>query len=240
MRSIIQIAGRVLRHRDIQPKSENILLLNQNIKQLRGCERCFNYPGFELKKLGLKLSRHALQDVLERNQYHQINAIERVMKTKHSPIENLVALEHEALLQQLFKHSESAKLWWKEDVHWCGVMQKLQPFRKSVKDEAIYLLMQDDELKWQWKNEEVCPPKMGALAGAGIEIKQDHIELNPNLSFWFDLDPKMIYEELAQDLNIDITEVAQRFGEIRLVSCEENDTSQYKFFKNLGIYKEVK
>lgn len=240
MRSIIQIAGRVLRHRDIQPEHENILLINQNIKQLKGSERCFNRPGFEIEKLGLKLNNHKLKEVLEERQFQKINAIARVIAPKVNSVENLVTLEHEALLKQLFTHVEPAKLWWKEQAHWSGILQKLQPFRKSAKDEAVYLLVNNDELQWQWKNETVSPPKMGALAGAGIEINEENIELVQGISFWFDLNPQPIYEELAKDLRIDKEEVARRFGELRLVSYKKDDTNQYKYFTNFGVYQEVK
>ena len=52
MRSIIQLAGRVLRHRTLVPSEPNILLLNKNYKALTGRSgRCFEKPGFEVIKL---------------------------------------------------------------------------------------------------------------------------------------------------------------------------------------------
>jgi len=241
MRSIIQIAGRVLRHREQIPDHENILLINQNIKQLKGCERCFNQPGFEVENLNLKLRKHTLREILEESQYQPINAVERVIKSKQPPLENLVALEHQALLEKLFKNPDSAKLWWKEQAHWCGVLQNLQAFRKSAKDEALYLLYKNNDLTWEWKNEAVYPPKMGALSGAGILIKEETaIAPNEGISFWFDLNPLKIYAELANDFNISEEEVSQRFGELRLVSYNNNDINEYKYFPNLGIYQEVK
>src|SRR5699024_2681644 len=77
MRYIIQIAGRILRHRELIPQYDNILLINQNIKQLKGSERCFNRPGFEVENLKLKLNSHVLSEVLEKSQYQPINAVER-------------------------------------------------------------------------------------------------------------------------------------------------------------------
>ena len=240
MRSIIQIAGRVLRHRDIIPQHENILLINQNIRALKGREYCFNQPGFEGERLNLKLNSHQLNEVLQAPQYHNINAIERVIKPKSSPEENLVALEHHALLKQLFVADESANVWWKERVHWSGVLQHLQPFRKSAKDEALYLLINNDELEWQWRNEAVYPTKMGAISGAGIEINNASVEMTKSISFWFDLDPLNIYQQLAGDLNIDEEEAAWRFGELRLISYKKDDINIYKYFKNFGVYQEVK
>src|SRR5699024_6820742 len=143
MRSISQIAGRVLRHRNQISEAENILLNNQNIKQLKGSEHCFNKPGMEVDSLALKTCKHQLIDVLEKEQYQQVNAVERVTKSTKKPVENLVALEHQALLEQLFKQPKSAKLWWKEQTHWSGVLQHLQPFRKSAKDEALFLTLEN-------------------------------------------------------------------------------------------------
>lgn len=240
MRSIIQIAGRVLRHRDSTPEAENILLINQNIKQLKGSERCFNRPGFEVDNLGLKMINHQLKEVLETEQYQQINAVERVIKSKKKPLENLVALEHQALFEQLFKQPKSAKLWWKEQTHWSGVLQHLQPFRKSAKDEALVLTLENDDLSWQWKNETVFPPKLGAISNAGIAITEEKTQLTDSFSFWFELDAYKIYSALAQDFAISDEEAAERFGELRLISYKKNDINEYKYFNSFGIYQEVK
>jgi len=241
MRSIIQIAGRVLRHRELEPQQENILLVNKNINALKGNPRCFNRPGFEAEHLGLKLSKHRLNEILEEQQYTQINAIERVIKPVQAPEENLVALEHKALLSQLFASSEAAKLWWKEQAHWSAVLQKLHPFRKSAKDEALYLLAENDELFWQWKNEAVKPPKMGAVSGAGIQLKEEKCpDMADNFSFWFDLAPIVIYNKLTQHFNISQNEASKRFGELRIVSYTKNDVNEYKYFTNFGVYQEVK
>jgi CRISPR-associated endonuclease/helicase Cas3 len=219
---------------------ENILLINQNIKQLKGSERCFNRPGFEVDNLKLKLNNHTLSEVLETSQYQPINAVERVIKSKQQPQENLVALEHEALSRKLNEKSLAA-FWWKEQAHWCGVLQKLQIFRNSFKDEALYLLYKNNELIWEWKNEAIYPPKMGALSGSGISIKEESaIKPADGVSFWFDLTADRIYTELANDFNISEEEASRRFGELRLVSYKKNDINEYKYLPNLGIYQEVK
>lgn len=62
MRSIIQIAGRVLRHRDLYPKTPNIHVLNKNIKALKNKDICFEKPGFESNN-----AKFTLQDG---NTYH--------------------------------------------------------------------------------------------------------------------------------------------------------------------------
>lgn len=240
MRSIIQIAGRVLRHRDKSPETENILLINQNIKQLKNSERCFNRPGFEVDNLGLKMVNHQLNEVLEKEQYQQVNAVERVLESKKNPLENLIALEHEALNRKIGNEKSLANYWWQQAVHWSGILQHLQPFRESAKDEALLLTLENDELNWQWKNETVFPHKLGALSNAGIAITEEKIQLEKGFSFWFELDAYKIYSDLAQDLGRNEEEIAKSFGELRLISYNKSDINEYKYFNNFGIYQEVK
>jgi CRISPR-associated endonuclease/helicase Cas3 len=78
MRSIIQLAGRVIRHRELTAplKHPNILLLNQNIKALRGSRICFELPGFEMPNM--VLAAHDLLKTLDAEQYNPINAIPRI------------------------------------------------------------------------------------------------------------------------------------------------------------------
>ncbi len=97
MRSIVQIAGRVLRHRSLdnkelfdrtcfdennksQLKSENIHLLNKNIKGLQGKDICFLKPGFESEFR--RLEHHDLNDLLKASDYIQISSIPKIAEPK--------------------------------------------------------------------------------------------------------------------------------------------------------------
>lgn len=245
MRSIIQIAGRVLRHRDITPTEPNILLLNRNYSSLIGREVCFTRPGFEDKNL--KLASYDLQNILEQKQYENINAIQRIIRPNNlqdkklylndqKQLLNLVDLEHKALEEQLIAGEEAAKIWWREDPHWCGEVQRQQRFRDSQKDEAYYLWLtdQDSEEEWRWKNEAVYPSKFG---DGTIKIIDDKISTLGNGSyFWFDLSAKTIYYELVKDLGLNIEEVSNFFGEVRLTEYN-NQQSEYKYHPNFGLYQ---
>ena len=164
MRSIIQLAGRILRHRREKTNDDpNVLLLNKNIKTLKH-ERankkaiCFEKPGFESGgDSGVAMSEYDLNLILEQSQYENINAISRIELPKNTQTDdkgkylNLVELEHQALNEQLLVGEESAKYWWENKPHWCGEMQSQQRFRKSEKDEAYYLFLddeQEDTLTW--------------------------------------------------------------------------------------------
>ncbi len=242
MRSIIQIAGRVLRHRDKEPEHANILLLDKNIKCLKGVKPCFERPGFELAKLKLAMVQHDLTHVLYRDQYQTINSIQRITapdKYDETASQNLVSLEHKALRETLLTSPKAARLWWDKRPFWCGEVQKQQRFRDSKKDEALYLTLDNDETKWQWKNEHVYPARWtDQISGSGFSIRSsENIEIVDSNGFWFELTAHSIYQKLAEDLNIDIETVGKDFGEIRLVSYVNKEIEEYSYDYNLGVYQ---
>ena len=245
MRSIIQLAGRVLRHRPIFPTKPNILLLNKNYKALTGEQRCFVKPGFEVPELELKkMVSHDLLEILPPEQYEIITAIPRIVgieenKLKDTTWTNLVELEHKALTRQLFTGKKRANVWWKNHPQWCGEVQRQQRFRQSSPDEPYYLFFADEHSPagWQWKNEHVYPPKFGDLSGIAIEDISLG-EYGKGNDFWFELDEKVIYSQLAEELKIDsLAEVSRRFGELRIVEFE-NTYQEYKYNPNLGVFRE--
>lgn len=243
MRSIIQIAGRILRHRNHVPEHPNVLLLNKNYKALAGKTICFERPGFESKDL--KLAHHDLMSILKASQYVQINAVERIIlpaqyETKDGKYLNLIELEHKALALQLFSGSEPAKIWWENTPYWCGEVQRQQRFRNSKKDDAYYLWLTDElgDKQWKWKNEQIFPPKFGEPL-IDIKNRQDNeIELGSGSQFWFDLTVQTIYAKLASDFNIDLKEVSMRFGEVRLTEYDNNQ-QEYCYYPNFGVYQEI-
>ncbi len=246
MRSIIQIAGRVLRHRDSEPEHANILLLDRNIKCLKGEKPCFEKPGFELAKLKLRMEKHDLINVLNEEQYQVINSIQRIAvpeRYSETATKNLVSLEHKALRETLLTSAISAKLWWEKKPFWCGEVQKQQRFRDSKKDEALYLTLENDEPKWLWKNEHVHPARWtDQISGSGFSvILFENINIVDGNGFWFELKVQDIYHKLTEDLSedMDIEKVGRCFGEVRLVSYDKNEPDEYIYSQNCGIYQEV-
>ncbi|MCF6320096.1 MAG: type I-F CRISPR-associated helicase Cas3, partial [Proteobacteria bacterium] len=250
IRSIIQIAGRVLRHRDEKkPTAENILL-NQNykaIKQNNNNNRCFEKPGFESDEL--RMENYDLNQILETNQYQNINAIQRITMLENitpntnGKYDNLVDLEHSALKEKLFANKGSAKMWWKNHPHWCGEMQRQQRFRESKKDDGYYLFLdnEDSEVYWQQLNEDVYPSEFGELCTISIN-KENLIVLGNNNHFWFDLSANEIYTTLKNDPKIAVDnfeQISKRFGEVRIVEYEVKAITQYTYHKNLGLYRNL-
>ncbi len=240
MRSIIQIAGRVLRHRDKTPTKPNILLLNKNYKALKGKTPCFVYPGFE--KNNIQMNDYDLNNILKENQYKNITAIERITLPKQyekigDKYKYLVDLEHRSLVNKLFSLKFGAKLWWQENPTWCGEMQRQQPFRKSKKDTPYYLCLRNEyeNISWLSKNEDVCPAKWVDDIGNAITDDKE-LGIAKGNDFWFDINIKKIYKKLKKYSNIELNEVGKKFGEVRLVKYD-NTTSEYRFNPNLGVYE---
>ncbi len=245
IRSIIQVAGRVFRHRPRVPSEPNILLLDKNYRALSGESKCFEKPGFEIEGLQHQGS-HALLEILPPAQYATINAIPRIALPAGCVLSdnswsNLVELEHKALTQQLFTGNKPANVWWKYHPQWCGEVQRQQRFRASPQDEVYYLWIVDkySPARWQWKNENVKPAEFGELSG---DISIDNFQLQSHGSgndFWFELDEKAIYTQLAGELNIrTLEEVSRRFGEVRLIEYD-NYPQEYKYHPNLGLFQEI-
>ncbi|GAA6135348.1 type I-F CRISPR-associated helicase Cas3f [Oceaniserpentilla sp. 4NH20-0058] len=249
IRSMIQLAGRILRHRERdQPLLHpNILLLNKNYKALEGKDICFERPGFETK--ALCMTKHDLYDILPKALYQTIDASPRIqmplgiekMIAKAKP-ENLNELEHIALMQQLFLNEKSAKAWWKHQSFWCGEVQRQQPFRRSEKDEAYYLYVEDEYKgpKWHWLDESVFPPKLGDVSSTGISIKElNTLDVAEGCGFWFELNALSVYSQLAEGFDMSLTEVSRRFGEVRVTMYKGEKSSEYQHHAELGLFQEV-
>jgi CRISPR-associated endonuclease/helicase Cas3 len=255
MRSIIQIAGRVLRHREKPITEPNIALLNQNYKALNGKEICFARPGFEMKSSTEKLlfaKPHKLNNLLVNEQCETINAIPRITlpnKEQYNPNKegfyiDFNGLEHKALAWQLFSGDNNAKVWWNAESkampYWCGEVQRQQRFRLSQQDDAYYLMFDGDFGKpyWRWLNENALPAKFGEVSGISISTVQE-LSRGQNIHFWLDQSPDRVYQTLAEELNLELTEVGRRFGELRITEFENSSNREYCYHNNLGMYQEV-
>lgn len=101
MRSLIQLAGRVQRHRRIAPRTANVLVFDTNLKALEspGSGRpAFCLPGFEKRTADERflLASHRLTDVLRAQDFRRVDAIARIRPRAEAdwrPRHDLVDLE---------------------------------------------------------------------------------------------------------------------------------------------------
>ncbi|CAI1791339.1 CRISPR-associated helicase Cas3, subtype I-F/YPEST [Serratia ficaria] len=242
MRSLIQLAGRVQRHRKQAPKNANLLILNKNIKALcesSGESLAYCRPGFEAQDF--RLSSHDLQELLLPQQYQHISAIPRIRERAQStdygpPFNNLVDLEHHRLWETLLgtqKNSNSAALWWRFPLSWNAEMQRRYPFRKSAQDMQYYLYLEEDEGALAFVNRD---PGVSGTKESG-DFNYPEFAVSAGNSLWMDIDYPRLYATLAEALGMEFREISERFGEINLRKFTEDETEVWNFHPALGVYR---
>lgn len=230
MRSLIQLAGRIQRHRRMKPKQPNLLVLNQNIRALKGEEVAYQKPGFESDTF--KLKTKDLNQLLEPEQFEAISAIPRIQpRLKLQPQENLVDLEHAHLKARLFGHPNmtfNAALWWNHNPTWCFEMQRQTSFRKSQPEE-LFVLYQEDETE---------EPHFCQITPDGLTVEQEcrfnriNLNLAERVQPWIDFDLADLIAGLAEREDIELTHCSRKFTEIRL----RETAQQWSYHPDFGVF----
>jgi CRISPR-associated endonuclease/helicase Cas3 len=216
MRSIIQLAGRVKRHR-LEPCHEpNIYLLNTNIKALKGQSPAFCHPGFENK--GNPLESHRLQDILRPEDIERIDATPRIQsKQVLQPAKDLVDLEHFRLAELMLGQTPGAEnpvtLWWDTPASLCGELQRVQPFRKDTEGRQRFVLQPDEEMTtfdFMRLEPQSQPTQQNNL------FEEVDFQTAARIGIFGIPDYLEAVESFSQKLNTDPLECARRFGIIDL------------------------
>ena len=223
MRSIIQLAGRVRRHRPEAYKTLNLLLLDSNIAHLTNGpgKPAFFRPGFEHQSQAhFQLNSHRLSEVLTPEQLKTIDASSRIrQRDELQPTSNLLDLEH-ARLRDLMQDAPPGKtplslpvpLWWTSKVHLSGYLQRRDPFRQDNLGRQRYGLLPDEDGKIGFYR----------FGDDGKPVAVDHllhpisIEPGPGLSLWGEPDYPTALASLAERRGMDLRECAERFGALDL------------------------
>lgn len=261
-RSIIQMAGRVRRHRDGQILEPNIGLLQYNIKGFRGGEeRVFNYPGYETDK-ATQLVTHDLCDLVdEKSLLQSVNAIVRIQKRATlEPHNNLADLEHYATAKTLGtdqigkpqqtnisrqdrhnsrnRRNSSPQSFWSEHLHghihgYWWLTALPQYFKRFRKSEPTVQIY----LVKKERGIEFClREEQGGLHPIERTLNIEHVPLAPaqQQKLWLQRD----YSQLVR-LYSPIAEkefaTSVRYGEISFIYREGNQ--QYSYNDQLGLVK---
>ena len=237
MRSLIQLAGRIQRHRQTPPKTPNLHILSKNIKALRQSGNdlaVYCRPGFESKDY--LLASHDLRELLTEEQYLHIDASARILERAdaqvRSPFSNLVDLEHRRLTVELLGAHSCAAQWWRSHVDWCGEPQRKMPFRKTGKQLECVLLLDDDDLL-RFYNRDT------GSAGWKENGEFDYLalEIAHGVSAWIQVSYSEVYNHLADEFRMEVDEVGQKFGEIGL-SIYSEEPEAWRFNPVLGVFRE--
>jgi CRISPR-associated endonuclease/helicase Cas3 len=227
MRSIIQLAGRVKRHRFEACHDPNIYLLNTNIKGLKGITPAFCRPGFE--DHANQLESHSLGKILWPEDFERIDAAPRIRaRVDLQPGKNLVDLEHHRLaavmLGQPAGSDKPVTLWWEKPATLCGELQRVQPFRNDPEGRQRFFLQPDEEME---------AVHFIRLDPDGNTIQQDclfqSLELNPapRIEVFGVPDYLEALESFSRVLNMEPLDCARLFGFVDLGNFGKENGWQY-------------
>ncbi len=235
MRSLIQLAGRIQRHRYLHPKEPNFIILNKNYRALIGGQTAYYQPGFESDKANFTLKDHDLNKILTSEQLQNINAIPRIQEREIlEATTNFVDLEHQHTRAKLFGegslYKDYAARWWRHSVDWCAEMQKNTPFREGQEDDCYVLYFE----------EEGDTPTFNSLNDGILKeyTSKFRTEKFPNADRISVLGYQGYKDSILQQAEfneISISEACRKFGEIRLRSNEK----EWLYHPNLGVYTDL-
>lgn len=220
MRSIIQLAGRIRRHRPEVYEIPNIYLLDTNVRHLaQGPSKpAFCRPGFENKYF--PLISHYLSELLTPEQLKPIDASSRIQERETpQPDSNLADLEHARLHDLILgarqgrpQAAPPAHLWWTTRAHLCGELQRRQPFRDDPLGRQRYGLLPDEEGKIGFYRFE----KDGKQTPVENLLHPIELQLGPRMSSWGEPDYEEALNTLADTLQQEVAACARRFGTLDL------------------------
>lgn len=195
MRSIIQLAGRVWRHRpNKQANSPNLLILNKNIRYLCGADDAviFTKPGFEVSRY--RLAHHTADKLICRDTLARIDACERIgfINVPKVP-ETLAQLEH-GLLKKWFNQDNPNHVngFWHTQAaatHLHTHLQQLTPFRHSSKPSDEWVLMPSNQGFDAYLKEDVYQQGLAAAKQQNTKIRAMEFTLtHPQICCWLAFD----------------------------------------------------
>lgn len=233
MRSLIQFAGRIQRHRQIVPERENLVILERNVRALRGETVAYCRPGFETEHH--LLPHHNLHELLSEEGYRTLNAIPRIVE--NLPGNALAALEHArlraALLDGEDKSDAVAASWWRLPLTWNGELQRRTPFRRASPQETFFLSMEEEG-----DEPEFClMQENGVLKPAGGFCEQA-LSMADGVEPWIAIDYAEVLQALAETKQMELNAVSRRYGEITLRVTREEEAEQWLYHPVLGVFRE--
>ncbi len=240
-RSIIQLAGRVLRHRELQPESANIALLQRNLKAFIQAEGNLAYcrPGYESEKH--RLSSHDLSELIPSELLAAINALPRIQANAElQPDKRLADLEHHCIQELLTSYqnigAEALQGWLQG--YWCltALPQYFNRFRESAEQQVLYLVPNEKQ-SWQFVEKD----NKGQTNPIEQRYHIEHYDLTDleQSRWWLSRDYEVLLENMAEQKDISLEKAALRYGEIsvRITDKDILRGSEFAYCDQLGMWK---
>ena len=260
MRSLIQLAGRVRRHRDGKCTFTNLVLLDTNLRHLeQPGEPAYCRPGFEGNG-DFRLHTHRIEALLKFEERNVIDARPRILEREPlHPQENLIDLEHFRLRKTMLAASATADVvdhpkyrrrrggselpalgaytWWRMPrATLTGVLPQQQRFREDTM-KRVDLVLLPDESGEDYRLMRVEPSRgVRRSPLVPIEESRNHRvapeDMNgPRISAWGEVDYMEALVALAEQRGLELDDCARRFGTVTL----PDSTQGWRFHPALGF-----
>jgi CRISPR-associated endonuclease/helicase Cas3 len=245
-RSIIQLAGRVKRHREGGVKKANIALMQYNLKSFTindDAIKSFQRPGYETE---LTLKTHNISKLINIQQIEQcLDATQRILKpNKLNEKGSLSHLEHYMTEQDLTDYAGEGADTFQGYLEGSSFMtahpQYFHPFRKSSPTLKTFLTYDKSQDRYIFTEYD----KFGKLIvdifgnpldrGEVLRIKYDNSENLFNSRIWLKRDYNLFIEAYAKKRELSKKEVSLKFGEL---SFNTYEGSHYEYSDEFGLVK---
>ena len=239
MRSIIQLARRVWRHRpDKIAEQPNIALLPTNWRGLAGQPGViFNKPGFEDAQHPLET--HRTEELIPPDQLERIDSIPRIIKREDfRPHFCLADLEHQATADLLNNPNiNCVNAYWQNDLsnRFTANLPLMTRFRKSRAQRNIVCLLDEDGAPYfrvQERAWEMPDNPQDALP----EFRYQALKAsNGFVKIWLDMPLQLALSELAEDLDEEsLLSTTLKYATVTL----DESAGQWCFNETLGFWRE--
>jgi len=263
MRSLIQLAGRVRRHRMAPYKNTNLLIFEQNIRSLLEEKVAYCKPGFEQENECFRLKSHNLQDLLLEVDYKHLDARARIVEPQEITPEfarsSLIGLEHACLRDTIYKnfipmqpnprpnsdHNNKSRstisastCWQMKHAMLSALLPEYQPFRQNDFPEEEIVLLTDSN------QEKICCVKLiddhkRSYKKCELPINSLFHELpddflrSSHVTIWGQQDYLQALKKWSEEMSVSLDQCARRYGVASVPKSEQG----WLFHSALGFIK---
>jgi CRISPR-associated endonuclease/helicase Cas3 len=242
MRALIQLAGRVQRHRRNVPKTPNVLVFNTNLNGIElgnGHGAAFTQPGFEASNdEQFQLRSHDLNQLLAEAEYRPLTAIPRIQPREQlEPRERWVDLEHQRIRSSMLPapaapmpassrrrggsrpQMEAPACWQHPQAALTGVLPQQQPFRNDTRPDVTLAWLPEDDDDAELKAHRVVD-KPDGKRGEKLYVREalTTIALTPaaGVSRWGAFELATLVREQAEAQDMSPRRAAEKFTTVEV------------------------
>lgn len=259
MRSLIQLAGRVQRHRNQPCTQANVLVFDTNLRHYAPRRAdghppaAFVWPGFEQPHVDadhrFRLTRHRLDKLLGENEYRTITAIPRIQPAAAEalkPKQRLVDLEHARLMDCMLPSPatppqlNAASAWQHPQAGLTGVLPQQQRFRDDpTRQHTLVWLPDEDAEALLLHRIDENPTQRGQDLYVPVGNSQQHrleleSQLGPGIGPWGHHDLMTLLASHAEAMELSLEDCAKRLTTVNV----PQSTQGWRYHPWLGFGKQ--